>query len=159
LSHKVCSKCEETKSLTEFYKSKSGKNGLQAQCKECTKASSRRWLAANLDRKKETRKEWAKRNPERQREIARKAALRKYGLAVEDFHNLVRIQENKCACCEDTFTRTPHVDHNHETGEVRGLLCSNCNTMLGQAKDDPNRLEAGVAYLQTRGGYEKKTTV
>ena len=39
------------------------------------------------------------------------------------------------------------VDHEHSTGVVRGLLCTNCNTMLGHAKDNPDTLRAGIDYL------------
>lgn len=49
--------------------------------------------------------------------------------------------------CEPNF----HSDHNHRTNEFRGILCGLCNRMLGQALDDPERLEAGARYLRERG--------
>jgi hypothetical protein len=46
------------------------------------------------------------------------------------------------------------VDHNHDTGEVRAILCKPCNTMLGMAKDSVDRLQAGIDYLKEHGSYE-----
>lgn len=65
-------------------------------------------------------------------------------------------QAGRCGICRRTLTNnvlndeeklTLHVDHNHKSGEVRGLLCSNCNTGLGLFKDDPRRLKRAIRYL------------
>jgi hypothetical protein len=76
--------------------------------------------------------------------------LRRYGLSVDQFRALLRSQRSRCAICRTTKPgkRTWHVDHDHASGRVRGLLCCNCNVMLGQGKDDPRRLEAGAKYLR-----------
>ena len=64
-------------------------------------------------------------------------------------------QQSKCALCLVDFNlqqpatnKTPHIDHCHTTGEVRALLCSTCNSMLGFAKDNPALLRAGALYLE-----------
>lgn len=55
----------------------------------------------------------------------------RYGVDVAKFNELLSIQDNSCAICKTVFTKTPHIDHCHTTGKVRGLLCSPCNTGLG----------------------------
>jgi hypothetical protein len=73
-----------------------------------------------------------------------------YGISLEEFDALVTAQEGRCAICR---TDTPggkgswHVDHDHATNRIRGLLCHPCNLMLGHAQDDPARLRAAAAYL------------
>jgi len=73
-----------------------------------------------------------------------------YGLTPEQYAALLKQQDNRCAICR---TETPggkggwHVDHDHATDRVRGLLCNACNLMLGHAQDDPARLRAALAYL------------
>ena len=70
---------------------------------------------------------------------------RKYGLTVEELETRILAQGGVCAICHE---RTPvHVDHDHNTGLIRGILCSNCNTGIGLLADDPERLEAALAYI------------
>lgn len=73
------------------------------------------------------------------------------------YHTLLADQGNACAICRATddglwpgrsLQRDGwHIDHDHETGEVRGVLCPNCNLMLGYARDNPSTLQAAIAYL------------
>ena len=79
--------------------------------------------------------------------------MSKYGLCKEDFESMLEGQENKCAICEFEFhdeskSTRPHIDHCHDSGSVRGLLCNNCNAGLGQFKDDPGLLSSAIEYLQ-----------
>ncbi len=73
----------------------------------------------------------------------------KYGLTREDYELMVETQCNACAICERQFSDTlkPVVDHCHTTNKVRGLLCNNCNTVLGMAKDEAKVLSAAIDYL------------
>lgn len=114
-------------------------------------------------------REWIDANPERAREKDRRGyqsravkirqakldehLRRKYGLERADFDRMVVEQGNRCRICR----REPngnghharlHVDHCHTSGRVRGLLCSNCNTMIGLAGEDPKVLLAAVEYLE-----------
>ena len=75
----------------------------------------------------------------------------KYGLSEEEYKHLFVKQNNKCAICGESFNSViPVVDHNHNTGIVRGLLCSKCNTLLGMAKDNISILENAIIYLKKR---------
>ena len=70
-----------------------------------------------------------------------KTRFQVYGITEEEYRFLVVQQDNKCGICGRPFIDTPHIDHNHETGEVRGLLCSKCNKGLGLFDDNPDYLE------------------
>src|ERR1700731_4765204 len=63
--------------------------------------------------------------------------IKKYNLTIEQYQELLKSQDNKCASCKKPFLKTPFVDHCHRTGKTRGLLCSNCNFGIGQFNDDP----------------------
>lgn len=72
----------------------------------------------------------------------------KYGLNEEDYQKLYRNQFGLCAICEVRFEDTPHVDHDHHTGKVRGLLYKQCNLGLGRFQDSIDLLEAAHRYLR-----------
>jgi hypothetical protein len=73
-----------------------------------------------------------------------------YGLTTEQFDQMLASQDGKCAICRtDKWPGYgPHVDHCHETGRVRGILCGPCNHGLGILRDDPARLRAAADYLE-----------
>ena len=73
-----------------------------------------------------------------------------YGITIEDYMRMVNEQDHRCACC-GTPDQNLMVDHNHDTDKVRGLLCNNCNSMLGYALDNPRRLQLGIDYLERNG--------
>jgi Recombination endonuclease VII len=83
--------------------------------------------------------------------VARKATLKnKYGITVETWKQLVNEQNGACLICSfrPENPTSLHIDHNHLTGEVRGLLCNNCNVGLGYFSDNPDRLIKASMYLQ-----------
>lgn len=84
--------------------------------------------------------------------------VRKYGLEVIDFANLLRSQGFKCAGCRETLNldRKTHIDHCHDTGKVRGILCHFCNLVLGQAKDRAEVLRRLAEYLDRTKAAEAK---
>ncbi len=95
--------------------------------------------------------------------INRKSALKKYGLSIEDYEDLLKKQKYKCKICgklsrnkKGTVTKLKKafasnydlkVDHCHKSKKVRGLLCNECNTALGKFNDDPNVLLLAFEYL------------
>jgi hypothetical protein len=79
---------------------------------------------------------------------ARHSHLRhRYGIGADEVGALIESQGNRCPICGRAAPS--HVDHDHETGRVRGILCFNCNGGLGQFGDDIDRLAAAIAYLDT----------
>jgi 5-methylcytosine-specific restriction endonuclease McrA len=81
--------------------------------------------------------------------------LHTYGMTMRQYAALLRRARYACAICKTPFTKTPHVDHNHETGQCRGALCGSCNRGLGAFKDNLGRLEAAAAYLRRYSGDNK----
>lgn len=76
---------------------------------------------------------------------------RTYGLTLEDYDRMLAEQNGGCAICATATPGGPgrfHVDHCHNTGRVRGLLCCNCNRGIGALKDDPARLRLAIGYLE-----------
>lgn len=79
--------------------------------------------------------------------------LEKYNMSYDDYKNMLNIQNGKCLICGsngdlDKPYRPLMIDHNHTTGKVRGLLCSHCNFLIGQAKDDVKILKSAIKYLE-----------
>ncbi len=96
-------------------------------------------------------KKWAEENPERARLGVLNATLKKkYGITLEDYQALFTKQNGCCAICGTTQSAWGKlaVDHNHDSGEVRGLLCFNCNTSIGKLNDDPALLRRAAEYLE-----------
>lgn len=79
--------------------------------------------------------------------------VKKFGITVTQYEDMITSQNNSCAICKkhkDDFTgrgKNFHIDHCHTSGKVRGLLCSNCNTGLGQFKDNVQYLENAIQYV------------
>lgn len=93
---------------------------------------------------------YRERNPEKVKLRARIAHLRdKHGMTVDEYEAMWDAQKGVCAICGGgEVKRLLAVDHCHETGRIRGLLCSDCNVGLGQFRDDPKRLARAIRYLK-----------
>ncbi len=131
-----CSVCKLEKDESEFAKASKKQRGYATACKVCTKEKYR--------------------GTEESKASARDAKLRhKYGITVKKFDKLMTAQGGRCAICNRTLEwgddrhMKPHVDHDHETGAVRGILCGYCNLMIGWSQDTPERLIAGAKYLNS----------
>lgn len=91
------------------------------------------------------------------REVARR--LTEHGLTLAQYRRMLEAQGNRCAICRvdesglwharEVKRDGWHIDHDHATGVVRGILCPPCNLMIGYAQDDPNRLVSAATYLAT----------
>ena len=121
-----CTRCGEVKALDEFYKDKRRKGAPTPNCISCHRA-------IRIKNKDARRK---------------RTLMREYGISDSAFQKMLKKQEGACAICFETFTSTPHVDHNHATNVVRALLCQGCNTGLGQFRESPERLASAIHYLK-----------
>jgi hypothetical protein len=78
------------------------------------------------------------------------ALLRKWGISLHDLHAIAASQGNRCTICLYPLTlrgKVYAIDHDHGTLQMRDIICSACNRMLGAACDDPWRLQRGAAYI------------
>ena len=125
-------------------------------CYECVKST---WDEANIRKKVRYRKNWVQELLKRKNYILQAT----YNMSFIDYRNLVASQNYKCPLCltEETFMENYQyrnkakgylgdlvVDHCHESGEVRGALCQDCNRALGGFKDDINILSRAIKYLE-----------
>jgi hypothetical protein len=94
------------------------------------------------------RRKWRISNPEYMKNYH---LNRKYKITLDDYNKMLEDQKDCCASCgrhRSTWPRALHVDHCHNTGKIRGLLCYNCNQFLGYIKDDPLTLVRILSYLK-----------
>lgn len=126
---RICTKCDTEKPLEDFYRKKGALHGRDSRCKECQR----------LHKKKGR--------------VRDRLLIYKYGITEEQFNVMNDEQQGLCKSCGQPETRKNTknlaVDHNHKTGEVRGLLCQRCNTALGLLDEDPKRIEALLGYINS----------
>jgi len=168
---KYCPCCKIEKLVTDFYKCKSRFDKLNYYCKKCHNKKS------NLSRRKRLLKtenrmahnEYARslyaKDPTKAKlrsrnrtfaEIKNSSLKYHYNITLGQYQDLQKNQSNKCAICGNKekskdskgMIRQLSVDHNHQTSEVRGLLCNNCNRLLGNAEDNPKLLQQAIVYLE-----------
>ena len=94
-----------------------------------------------------------RRTPEGKLKAAEKERKYNYGLLIGQFDDMIKNQNNKCTTCMNEFNENlrflkPHVDHDHQTGKVRSLLCGYCNFALGHIKENINTLSNLINYLK-----------
>ena len=156
---KRCKVCAEPKPLSEFYAASGTRDGYRLECKSCNLAIRAAKYRENPRPAIDRALRWQRDNPERhearQREYVasgkksvanRKSHLkRKYGLTLEGFDALLASQGGGCAICGRIGA--DNVDHDHETGEVRGILCFKCNVAIGLLDEDARRALSAGAYL------------
>ena len=142
---RLCTGCNSLKPADQFRYEPSRKR-LRWSCKSCDTTRHREWRQKNREKLRaydRSRYVTADRWPSHLR--------RKYQITPDEFESLFESQSRCCAICK---TKEPggrakrfNVDHCHKTGVVRGLLCMNCNRMLGHARDNADFLLAGAKYL------------
>lgn len=126
-----CPDCQRVLALDEFVRNKNSKDGFGTYCRPCQNV-----------RVDESRK--------RRHGCSRGYHLkRRYGIGADEVLAMMRQQFWCCPLCLTVLTvQTAHVDHDHVTGEVRAILCFNCNGGLGQFKDNPTVLRRAAAYVE-----------
>jgi len=147
---RACSRCKAEKPLTEFYVRKGRPRG-DSHCKDCARADGRAGHAKNRERSRAKAAAWKAANPEKLDAVTRRNRLKAYGLTPECYAEMFALQGGCCAMCgkhQSEESRRLAVDHNHETGDVRALLCMNCNRTLGHAQESPELLRTAALYLE-----------
>jgi len=125
---KLCPKCGEVKPLYDYKVSFNGRKLSQSWCIMC--------------------------NNKQERKRSKERSIQKFGITLKQYDKLLKKQNGKCKICK---TETPkgrgrfHIDHDHSTGKIRGLLCQHCNLLLGHSKDDPEILTSAIRYLTDSG--------
>lgn len=147
LKLKFCNSCKTTKEDACF--------GTKLSCRECVRAQSRDYRKRNLqvirakDRARHHKRKHARR--------PQLGSLKLYGITSDQYYSLLVKQCGVCAICKKPETslsrsgklRRLSVDHNHETGKVRGLLCFRCNVGIGYLLDDVSIISSAITYLQS----------
>lgn len=173
----VCRACNETKEVESFPPSEAKKR--RPRCRACARAKQNEWRAQNPDKVRAYRHAWyernrasadasaaawEKRNREKrtQRQRDHRATgwkvnydlMSRYGISADGYQQMLEQQGGQCAICKTdglAGSRRLYVDHCHQTGVVRGLLCQKCNSGLGFFRDDSRLVAQALAYLQGSG--------
>lgn len=144
---KICPKCKTKKPVTEFHKSKSTVTGYQVYCKPCQYSRHDIWRRNNLPYTRAASGKFRKENPRLSKDHKLKST---YGVPLGWYEKTLAEQDGKCACCgtPDSGGKGDfHLDHCHDEGHVRGLLCHCCNLGIGYLKHSLPVLEAAIVYL------------
>lgn len=128
---RTCTICDLDKEISHYHKS--GKNRWRSQCKPCYNMLLRENYCPRKHRNRKLKF--------------------KYGITHKEYIILSKAQDNKCKICASDNSKCHnsnymHVDHCHETGKIRGLLCVDCNHGLGKFKDSPELLLNAISYLE-----------
>ena len=121
-ANKTCNSCGKEKSYSEYYKYKTNRDGYMAICKEC-----------HLQNGKDQH------------------LMRQFGITRADYDAMYVAQNGSCACCgkhQVELNVTLAVDHCHNTGQVRGLLCGSCNRGIGLLGDNLEGVHNALKYLE-----------
>jgi hypothetical protein len=158
LQEKRCGKCGRTKPISEFHRDRRNSTGFYTWCKECTKS---KYADNRISIRK--RVQGRRADPKfREREYAynrtlyrdnfnnyRESRLRSsYGINMATYDTMLDRQGGVCAICRRPGKRRLCVDHCHTSKAVRGILCANCNAVLGMAKDSIDVLKSAITYLR-----------
>lgn len=161
---KTCNKCGQPKSLDSFSSNKGGALGKRSSCKQCESTYSHSHYISHRNEVLYRSAENYKQNRDKKLQQTFMRHIRtKYNLNSEDYFAILSQQGCICAVCGRTETTTYRgktrrlsVDHNHATGEVRGLLCDRCNRGLGIFGDDIKCLKKAITYLERASNAETK---
>jgi hypothetical protein len=130
---KRCYACGETKPVSEFYRS--NKVYYQKECKTCNRERKYKWHQTEQGK----------------RSSANTKLKARFGITIDEYEAMYEQQGGKCLCCGDTESYLGHrlaVDHCHETGKIRGLLCKSCNVGLGNLKENKQFISNLLKYVE-----------
>ena len=149
-TEKRCIMCDEMKPLDGFHKDLQSPDLHRRICATCGSKSAKNWNKQNKERFNVNQREWQKAHRDAGKSRARRYHLQNtYDITEAQYWEMFESQGRGCAICGvSPKKKNLHVDHNHKTNEVRGLLCSSCNTkLLPILEHHPDRAAAAVEYL------------
>ena len=135
--HYRCSACDTVKIRSDFYSDSSSRRGISSTCKLCLTAQSK--------------------TPEQRKYKRAYHVFRTYGITIAELESILEKQNGGCAICGKELTAycesgrrksIPHVDHDHATGRIRGILCYPCNVAIGLLSDNSNVIEKAASYIR-----------
>lgn len=140
---KTCSRCKGTKPRKNFPRDASRADGIGYWCKACRKETRKKM--SKSDSRRYARKHREKIGAGGRK---RKDLQSKYGITLDEYLSMVQECKNRCECCGKKPNDALCVDHDHNTGEVRGLLCRQCNAGIGLLQDTREGVEKALDYLR-----------
>jgi hypothetical protein len=168
---KRCYHCKQIKLVCLFHKNKRSKDGVCWVCKICynkyrklhptskevirkakkkyydkNEEKRKQYYEQNKERIKQANRDWHKKHRKKDKNIILK---RLYGITLKEYNDFLQSQNGVCKVCKEPSKKNRRlcVDHNHKTGEIRGLLCDSCNKALGLLKDDKRTVKNLYVYL------------
>lgn len=163
---KRCCRCDRYLPATEefFYKNKSKPDGFRHECKDCDRqyiidrkeiiqAQRKAFQVRHKERLSKERREKYKKDSSLQLKLKEINYTLKYNISLEEVAEMMDEQKGCCAICKESLVnpedkKSFKVDHDHNTGKVRGLLCNMCNLLLGHAYDNIETLKSAITYLE-----------
>lgn len=170
-----CSVCKKIKLITEFSRhARLKRTKRRSACKACQTKANRAWIERNPEKIRAIRnRAYAKRKsdpkakarhiagtrawrqtPKGKRSVWNSRLVHDHGITLIVYEQMLKQQKGRCAICrlppsgKSHGDRILHIDHNHKTGKIRGLLCRACNTALGLLKEDIRRFTAAISYVR-----------
>lgn len=143
MTMRQCKTCKIEKPKSLFPSNKKYKDGIRPHCIDCRQA----YEVKNYHKNKHKR-------PYVYENDKNRKLLKEYGISYSEYLIMLEAQNGGCAICGTTSTgnrKAFHVDHCHKTGKVRGLLCGNCNSGIGNLRDSIPLLERAIEYLKVTG--------
>ena len=167
---KICTLCKKEKTLSEYHDNNRGSFGKHSMCKICRnrRESNRKMKRYRNDseyrakvnecNRKQSRERTLK-NPDYQIDLHMKS---RYDISLKEYNELFESQKGVCAICQKPETQKHndkikrlHIDHDHVTGKIRALLCSECNTGIGKFKDNIEILHKAISYLEKHSNMNR----
>lgn len=144
-NEKICTKCNKLKTFDNFYRCLSRKatehsKGLKSHCKQCISIDRKRYYNTPNGYKKKIEKSW------RDKGIT---------FTLDEYNVILDKQNGGCAICGAKKNKNGNalcLDHDHNTGKIRGILCHDCNTSLGKFEDNVELLKRAIQYLENNKG-------
>jgi hypothetical protein len=138
MTEKRCYRCKQTKPVGEFYRS--NVNYYQKECKECCKDRRSQWWRTEAGK----------------RSSANTKLKQRFGITMNEYEKMLAAVNGKCEICGAENSYNGHrlgIDHNHETGKIRGILCKSCNLGISALQENDSIIQSAAQYIMRT--YEK----